>query len=586
MLAVVDTNVIYWWGACACLACICVLREYVWRRRCFDRDAKLAASQAELVQLKLKSRLDRFRVDWCQSLLTEHGVVGTQLGLLARYLPPQEEALLWVLERDGQGGASRITVGSGPTEWLQRTTVSSQLWDQLEIQSGFWMDRQALLSKRWLRLPDRLINQSPQVLAVRCGDDVPVRRLLLTTHVPQWSINAEENLQLLSWACRIWTSTPGLKSAVPGTNDEETRLVRIMLELRTIADMEFASPLEMIRDFLRILGKATGFQRVTLYLAAAEPTAGMERFCWAGGELPGAEQELWQEHEERLILQHQQTADLVLLLPEQLLTADTPGPLTSATIAPLISGTNPVGLICLSSRTAVIPTQVDQQIISWAARFLLQTLSRTVDRVVVEEQARRDFLTKLANRHTFDHELERQLRIAASLHEPCSLILVDLDHFKQINDKHGHPAGDAVLREVSRRIEATVGHMRVTDSPLVARLGGEELAVLLPGVPLSGAARIAEEIRLAIRTEPVEFEQALLPVTASLGLAVAPQHGSTANELLSMADAALYSAKAHGRDCVRQAVGREVPGLANSLPAAAAPRSDQNTATESVSGRS
>jgi diguanylate cyclase (GGDEF)-like protein len=537
----------------------------VWRKRCYERDARLTATLGEVAELKLKSRLDRFRAEWCHLLLSEAGSDTAQLGLLARYLPQQDEALLWLIQRDAQGGAAQIIVGIGPAEWLQRTTVSSQLWDQLEIQSGFWMDRQALLSKRWLRLPDRLINQFPMVLAVRCGDDVPVRRLLLTTHVPQWSINAEDNLQLLSWACRIWTSAPVLKRPAPGPADEETRLVRIMLELRTIADMEFASPLEMIRDFLRILGKATGFQRVALYLAAAEPTAGMERFCWAGGELPGAEQELWQEHEERLIRQHQQAADLVLLLPEQLLTADSPGPLTSATIGPLISGTNPVGLICLSSRTAVIPTQVDQQIISWAARFLLQTLSRTVDRVVVEEQARRDFLTKLANRHTFDHELERQLRIAASLHEPCSLILVDLDHFKQINDKHGHPAGDAVLREVSRRIESTVGHMRVTDRPLVARLGGEELAVLLPGVPLSGAARIAEEIRLAIRTEPVDFEQALLPVTASLGLAVAPQHGSTANELLAMADAALYSAKAHGRDCVRQAVGRENTDLSHTL---------------------
>lgn len=161
-------------------------------------------------------------------------------------------------------------------------------------------------------------------------------------------------------------------------------------------------------------------------------------------------------------------------------------------------------------------------------------------------QATRDALTGLENRSAVLDGLDLELARSVRGGVPLGVILTDIDHFKRINDTHGHPAGDAVLVEVSRRMRAAV---RPYDR--VGRHGGEEFLVVVPGCAWEEAVQVAERIRERIRTGPVPVGEEEVPVTASFGVAIhQPGSGCGAEELIRAADAALYRAKRQGRDRV------------------------------------
>nr|WP_211193687.1 diguanylate cyclase [Pyxidicoccus fallax] len=154
-----------------------------------------------------------------------------------------------------------------------------------------------------------------------------------------------------------------------------------------------------------------------------------------------------------------------------------------------------------------------------------------------------DGLTGVHNHRHFQERLRDEFRRAQRYDDALSLILLDLDHFKQVNDQHGHAAGDGVLREVAGALQRGV---RETD--LVARYGGEEFAVLLPRTHLAGALTVAERVRRELRDLRLGSEGGLR-VTASFGLSSFPHRSVlTPEQLLLTADEALYRAKHDGRD--------------------------------------
>lgn len=187
----------------------------------------------------------------------------------------------------------------------------------------------------------------------------------------------------------------------------------------------------------------------------------------------------------------------------------------------------------------------------WAALVMLQTFGRLLMTAnhTQRELARLamvDPLTGVANRRAFDEALDRALASARRSRASVGLVLVDVDHFKSVNDTHGHTAGDEVLREVGHRLS---GFLRTTDMP--ARVGGEEFAVILHE-PLPGALReVSERVRKAVGGKPVRVGDRVLPITVSLGAAIWPSPGVTDRDsLYKVADQALYAAKQAGRDCV------------------------------------
>jgi len=200
----------------------------------------------------------------------------------------------------------------------------------------------------------------------------------------------------------------------------------------------------------------------------------------------------------------------------------------------------------LQSRAATLALEIGRE--RATRRALSQDIEQREER---EKQLRHlaetDPLTALLNRRSFAGKAEAEILAAEEFGTGMSLIIVDLDHFKSVNDSHGHPAGDAVIRAFA---DMLLGVVR-TERDLVGRFGGEEFAILLPGAGLDAALRIAHRIEdtLASRRLPVS-ESLSLRVSASMGIATR-SNAESLPALLKRADRALYRAKNEGRGCIR-----------------------------------
>ena len=175
------------------------------------------------------------------------------------------------------------------------------------------------------------------------------------------------------------------------------------------------------------------------------------------------------------------------------------------------------------------------------------------NKMKLHELATHDGLTGLCNHRTFYRKLEEEIVRANRYKHPVSLLMLDIDHFKIVNDTYGHQAGDTILRDLSKRL---THRMRVTDS--VCRYGGEEIMVILTETDISMAEKIAEDLRIMIEQEPFKIDSGKsIDITVSIGVATYPLHAQEISLLVSDADRAMYNAKEGGRNrvCVYQAQG-------------------------------
>ncbi len=163
----------------------------------------------------------------------------------------------------------------------------------------------------------------------------------------------------------------------------------------------------------------------------------------------------------------------------------------------------------------------------------------------LSDQANRDSLTHLYNRRYLDSALMQALLRCKRAEQPLALIMVDIDHFKKINDTHGHQAGDQILISLGAQLG---GMARAGD--VACRYGGEEFILVLPGMTLDTALSRAEELRASFAHNVVTYGDLRLQATLSVGIAIYPEHGTTADDLIRCADVALYQAKDAGRNCV------------------------------------
>lgn len=161
----------------------------------------------------------------------------------------------------------------------------------------------------------------------------------------------------------------------------------------------------------------------------------------------------------------------------------------------------------------------------------------------LEHLSSHDSLTQLLNRRAFEQRLTGEIAAGIRAGAPLGLLLIDIDHFKRVNDRLGHQAGDAVLREVADRLAAAVRR-----SDVLARVGGEEFGVLLPDTDAPGIRQAAERLRLAVCGRPLDRPEGPLEVTVSVGASMRLSGESDAEAMLRRADQALYRAKAEGRD--------------------------------------
>ena len=220
---------------------------------------------------------------------------------------------------------------------------------------------------------------------------------------------------------------------------------------------------------------------------------------------------------------------------------------------PLMVGGEVIGSVLLN-RSAPYHKDEEEQTREavWQAAPVLANLRNLA---IAELRAATDGLTGLPNKRAVTDALKRMFAQALTTSSPLALLLLDLDHFKQINDQHGHPAGDEVLASVGAVLQSV---LRTTD--FAGRDGGEEFAILLPDTQIPAALEIAERVRTAIAE--ISLPGTDVSVTASIGVSGFPEHASTLERLERLADAALYVAKRQGRNRIEIAE----PGAADPAP--------------------
>ena len=314
-------------------------------------------------------------------------------------------------------------------------------------------------------------------------------------------------------------------------------------EAATRAAQHRAAELERLVSFGQSLGRSLDFDSIRVAIGShLHELAGTDNIWvlvregneWQAlsGDTRGAEQVLqWDDLAEQLLGDADKT-------PTELSTPRTIG-------IPLIVGGTAMGVLGVKSEAGQLPAD-KRRILEAAAALLAVSVKNAQLFREVKENSVRDALTGCFTRgHSLD-VIDAELRRARRSQTPVTLIMFDLDHFKDVNDRHGHLCGDAVLSAVGKRMKDVL-----RGSDLKCRYGGEEFLVLLPETPLHGARRVAETLRKEIADRPVPWAGEALTVTASFGLAQTLPGEVNVQAVIARADQALYRAKDDGRNCVR-----------------------------------
>ncbi|RIX45090.1 MAG: GGDEF domain-containing protein [Rhodocyclales bacterium GT-UBC] len=204
-----------------------------------------------------------------------------------------------------------------------------------------------------------------------------------------------------------------------------------------------------------------------------------------------------------------------------------------------------IGLTCLGGGFCVLMMLVGRQINAYTTEAIELRQRNEILIKELESQASRDSLTGIINRRYLLDTAKQQLQRVGEDGAMLALMIIDLDHFKDINDRYGHLGGDEVLVAV---VDACVGHLRSGDS--LGRLGGEEFALLLPDTPLPAAREAAERLRQTVESLSIPLQGDIVRPTVSIGIALADQPGTALSTLLHDADLAMYAAKTQGRNRV------------------------------------
>ncbi len=213
---------------------------------------------------------------------------------------------------------------------------------------------------------------------------------------------------------------------------------------------------------------------------------------------------------------------------------------------PMLAQDEAIGLLFLSAQEFGQLTDAKRQLARTVAEQIALALTNIKLRENLRNQSIRDPLTNLFNRRYLEESLLREMNRAKRKQQPIGIIMLDVDHFKQFNDKFGHDAGDTVLKEVAQFLQK-----RTRQCDIACRYGGEEFTLILPEASLDTLKQRAEELRLGVKKLSIYHCQKLLgEITISLGIACFPEQGLTAEEVMKAADSALYRAKMAGRDRV------------------------------------
>jgi two-component system cell cycle response regulator len=356
---------------------------------------------------------------------------------------------------------------------------------------------------------------------------------------------AFEQVATVCFVIAVWLSAVGTASFA-AMNERELRRRKIDLEdlARMATGLEQVSTPEDVGSTLRrALVEAYGFSRLEILAvnadglypleagAPAVPTAGVDEVIHRAIEAHRSVLVAWAEPRRNPYLAER--------MPNA----------KNLVVTPLFAEGNAIGAVVAEHGSKPTP-RIERRVVSMLERFCAHAALALRNAWLLEEVrkvAATDGLTGLANRRTFEETLTREVARSARTATPLGLVMLDIDHFKKLNDTYGHRAGDLALQNVAAVLRDCAREMDV-----VARYGGEELAVIIPGAGEREAAAVGERLREAVEALAVEPR-----VTASVGVASYPVAADSAEGLVRAADAAMYDAKRAGRNrmCVATACG-------------------------------
>ncbi len=504
----------------------------------------------EVLQLSRERGLQRLENQILREVLTQPDCQRAIGHMLRRFIVNPEDAFGLFMPLDPASDMPRQSRG------LSEDTVKSFVLDHHTLQqlrehgAVVWETPTAAGCPLFALLASADRKKARHLFVIGVGDATGLLGVLVASSLLPIAGTRSEQVDLTT---RLMSSiAPNLRQTLELERQSvQLRCTREMLELRSMTDGKVGEPTVMLEKFLARLGQMVDAERTVLFLTTAEPAAPLRCSVRCGLQLQNGILQRWNEHEEHLAQHGLQLDQLAVWEAAQLCRLGIDTLIASAAVIPLIDGGRQLGVVCLTRRNPAGFSATQRQLLCWAGESLTHSLERAMSFVAIERQAKQDGLTGLANRRTFDEELSATL---TQLHSDglreCSLLMLDLDRFKSVNDQHGHQVGDAVLKSTAQLIREQAEKIRSNDRALVARYGGEELALLLPGIGIQGALRIAESIRAAIERHCVRTPSAALQVTVSIGVASCPLHADAAEQLIQVADEALYRAKSGGRNRV------------------------------------
>jgi diguanylate cyclase (GGDEF)-like protein len=230
--------------------------------------------------------------------------------------------------------------------------------------------------------------------------------------------------------------------------------------------------------------------------------------------------------------------------PRYKILSDSQSRIRSLACVPLAYRDERIGVLTITSPRAGAFNQDDVELLG----FIATTMAMDIDNARLRRLSITDPLTEAYNREFLQQRLPLAVEHADRRGEPLAVAMIDIDHFKDVNDQHGHAVGDRVLAEVAQRLRAAI-----RSGDLLVRYGGEEFLVLLPGSDAAKAAEIAERMRLKMDSDPIATDGARIDVRISVGVAELRRGSDTGEQLVRRADTALYAAKGRGRNRVEVA---------------------------------
>lgn len=470
--------------------------------------------------------------------------------LLKRYVPSIREGLGLYLNQ--VNGEFKLRDSRGITRNSKTVyEIDDHLLKQLKTQNVIILRGQGLRNSKIYSCFDE--QDKPRIhklclLAVH--DKEEISGIFLTTNLYPEGVDEQQQIKLAK-RLLVCVSRNIVKNQDYESYRFELRVTREQLELRALADQQYKTPVIMLEEFLDRLRQLTASSRASLFLSSPRDLSNCKSIVECGVTLQAGVKARWKEHEMTLVRLGLSSGENTSLTGEQLENHGVRSLIGSALVSPLVTNRKRIGAICLTNQDCQAYDERALRLISWASQFLSNTLLKVLNHATIEKQAKQDGLTGLVNRRSFDELIDHEFARAQSAQSACSLILIDLDHFKSINDTYGHQAGDEVLRRVAKILQERIKEIRSSDNVIAARYGGEELAVLLPEVGLAGTERIAEVIRHSIEVAVIEFNETRIPVTASLGISTYTcQPMESVQTLVAAADGALYQAKSDGRNRV------------------------------------